>query len=350
MNSRGIRSWSAIVVTTLCATAAVADELYVSNATPASVIKYDSAGTASPFLSGLSNPLGIALDALGNTYLASGDSILKFDQRGNRSVFATLPGRWPTQLVFSASGDLYVSEGPSSVYRFDRNGNGVLFANTNLHNPSGMAFDEAGNLYVANEGNGTITRYDGGVPTVLSNLGLAGPVGLAFDGEGSLFVSNHRNNTIVKITKLGVRSVFADATSGLSVPLDLQFDSRGFLYVVNFLGDSVTKFARDGTATPFITSGLNEPRFLAVRRAPVAHGQIERNVEGGYRISFQGNPGQQYTVEWRTEMSSDSAWQFLATRVADLRGSYSIVDKPPDGTTSRFYRAIIPPETSFEQR
>ncbi len=72
-------------------------------------------------------------------------------------------------------------------------------------------------------------------------------------------------------------------------------------------------------------------------------GQVANNAGGGYRISFIGNPGQQYTVQYSNVLPALPAnWSFLSFQVADPNGRFSIIDTPPAGTAFRVYRAIVP--------
>ncbi len=70
-------------------------------------------------------------------------------------------------------------------------------------------------------------------------------------------------------------------------------------------------------------------------------GKIEVQAGGGYQISFIGNPGQQYTVQFRDDLVAGS-WQFLSTQVANANGMLLIPTNPPAGTAKRFYRLFVP--------
>jgi hypothetical protein len=99
INSRWITGWVILTVTAFSFRAASADEFFVSNSKPAIIFKYDAAGVTTQFASdGLYNPLGLAIDASGNVYVAHDGSepgqngaILKFDPTGKLSVFAEMP-------------------------------------------------------------------------------------------------------------------------------------------------------------------------------------------------------------------------------------------------------------------
>ena len=52
-------------------------------------------------------------------------------------------------------------------------------------------------------------------------------------------------------------------SSGLNRPIALAFDGSGNLYVANYSGNSISKVTVDGTLTSFINSGLSSPAGLA---------------------------------------------------------------------------------------
>jgi len=70
-------------------------------------------------------------------------------------------------------------------------------------------------------------------------------------------------------------------------------------------------------------------------------GTISATEDGGYALGFIGNPGQEYTIQFATDLALGD-WQTLKMEVADANGTISIVDKPPTDTPQRFYRVIIP--------
>ena len=78
-----------------------------------------------------------------------------------------------------------------------------------------------------------------------------------------------------------------------------------------------------------------DPAFVKVATT------IRPEPGGGYRISFIGNPGQTYTIQF-TPALNPLNWQFLGIRTADANGNYSIVDIPPANTPMRFYRSFFP--------
>jgi len=204
-----------------------ADVLYVSTLN-GTIDRYSRTGAGSVFVSGLSDPVGIAFDGAGDLFVVS--------KGANAAIEKFTPG-----------------------------GVGSVFASSGLDGPAGIALDKAGNVYVANEGNSTIEKFTpGGVGSVFASNGLSDPVGLAFDSAGNLYVSNADdmlgNYSIEKFTPGGVGSVFA--SGGLNTPLGLALDSAGNLYATNYGGSMIAELTPAGVSSVF-ASGLNDPYGLA---------------------------------------------------------------------------------------
>ncbi len=154
------------------------------NVAPARVI----AGTSANFHS----PTGIAVDGLGNIYVA--DSGLGYSYSGDVAVFAS-----------GASGDV----APSAV---------IAGSATGLSTPEGVALDARGNIYVANLGNATVTVYaahasGNAAPIRTIGGGLTGldqPVGIAVDAAGYVYVGSQASAPL---------QVFAPGATGDVAPV-----------------------------------------------------------------------------------------------------------------------------------
>lgn len=215
--------------------------------TPVSVYRIGSDGELRPFLTGITNATGLALDPEGFLYVSSRNDGTVFrvspngiytqyaegmgvatglafdtDQNlyvGDRSgtifkiapdrqifVFATLePSVSAYHLAFGDDGTLYVT-GPTTssydnVYAIDRDGNARVFYR-GLGRPQGLALDIAGNVYVAAslQGRRGIVRI---TPQGEASLAIAGSgiVGLAFAPGGDLILAT---NTAMYHLALGV--------------------------------------------------------------------------------------------------------------------------------------------------
>ncbi|MHB8261293.1 MAG: NHL repeat-containing protein [Bacteroidia bacterium] len=136
-------------------------------------------------------PMGIAIDASGNMYIADTDN--------NR-----------VRMVTKETGIINTLIGNGLVGFF---GDGGQATAAQLHNPYGVAVDGYGNIYVADNVNNRIRQVaagvmiittiagngigsyagDGGVATVAE---LQNPYGVAIDGSGNIFVADYNNQRI----------------------------------------------------------------------------------------------------------------------------------------------------------
>ena len=127
---------------------------------------------------GLLLPDGIALDGLGNMYIAdsSNNRIRKVD----------------------ASGIINTMAGGGNNYPGDR---GPATSASLGGNPSGVANDASGNLYVADsfENRVCLVNTNGILTTVADNSSLYEPRGLAVDGLGNLLIADASNGRICEI-------------------------------------------------------------------------------------------------------------------------------------------------------
>jgi serine/threonine-protein kinase len=206
------------------------------------------AGSGSPGLGGgglvdgpgaqaqFKEPIGIAVDADGNVYVA--------DSGNNRIRKVTPDGRVSTLAGSGPPGSGGFADGPGASARFNA--------------PRGVAVDSSGNLYVADTLNQRIRKItpDGTVST-LAGTGDQGtangaasaalfsnPDGVAVDSSGNVFVSDNASFRLRQITASGLvfdlagttREGFADGSpdsAQFDFPAGLAVDRAGDVYVAD---------------------------------------------------------------------------------------------------------------------
>jgi len=202
-------------------------------------------------------PVGLAVDAAGNTYVSDMD---------DHTIWKVSPTNQKA-LLAGASGLAGSADGKGSLARFDT--------------PGGLALEASGNLLVADTGNHTIRRIapDGTVTTVAGAAGqpgstdgagtlarFNGPVALAVAGNGSVYVSDSQNHTIRLLATDGTVSTFAglagqpgQTDGALNVaqfnqPNGLALSPGGALYVADYGNSSIRLISPGGTV--IVLAGL----------------------------------------------------------------------------------------------
>ncbi len=194
-------------------------------------------------LTPLSSPQGVAADPSGNVYISdtNHDRVIRVDIDGNIHTVAGTgtPGQagdgaglgelyGPSGLAVDALGNLYIADTSNHRIRmlapggtittvagigtqgFSGDGGAALTAQLNY--PSAVAVDASGNLYIADTANNRVRMvttdgnintiggtgdgsYNGDTGTALQ-MALFNPGGLALDGQGNVWVSDTGNNRV----------------------------------------------------------------------------------------------------------------------------------------------------------
>jgi len=252
----------------------------------------------------LSNPMGVALDAANNIYISDtgNNRVLEVNPvtgagtvlgnyrwiSGDSTTGNTPPPQYqfkgPQGLAVDNLGNVYVADtGNAVVVEITSNpmlGGAVpLLAYAGapkFSNPVAVAVDSLGNVYVADTGNPAneaveIPAGGGDLQTVLGpnspplplfgGQGISVPNGVAVDAAGDVYVSDSGTNTIWEAPAHQAGSVvpFTLGFTGLSTPAGLALDPNGNLYVADS-GNKRILF--DNRQTPVVSFGT-VPQDLA---------------------------------------------------------------------------------------
>ena len=255
------------------------------------------AGTGVPGFSGdngpaveahLNTPQGIALDGVGNLYVADADNhrIRRVNAKG---IITTIAGTGsegfsgdhgpaveaqlnsPQGIALDGAGNLYVADADNhrirrvnakgiittiaGVEEWGSGGDGRPAVDAQLYFPTGMAVDGAGSLYIADTFNSRIRQIDArGTITTIAGTGRAGyggdggpalqtplshPFGVAVDGAANLYISDTNNHCIRRM----------DAASGI---------------LTTFAGTCGRDGNYGGDGRPAVKAKLNWPNGVAV--------------------------------------------------------------------------------------
>ncbi len=283
----------------------------------------DGLGSGARFQS----PSGIVLLAGGGGYVADADDhvIRAFTASGQASLYAGLSGtigttdgsvltarfHSPTGLAMDSLGNLYVADSEEAVIRkitpagvvSTFAGTSGVFGSVNglgaaarFRKPCAIAIDSANNLLVVDKADSTLRKITPAglvstlagkslTPAFLNGAGAAArfnaPEGIAYDATlKAFFVADTGNAVIRKVTTTGVVTTYAgspglmDENDGLALnarfrhPVGIASAGNGTLYVADTLVVQISKGTVVGTVTsavdPLNTPAQDAPHALAV--------------------------------------------------------------------------------------
>ena len=250
---------------------------------------------------GLANPCNdVALDGVGNLYIAAGKLIRKVNPTGTIStiaggglsvadgVQATDADLSPVAIAVDLSGNLYIADSVFGLFRVRRvDTKGIITTVAGggqccdlgdegaataayLAIPYGLALDSVGNLYIAQaDGGGTnlVRKVSAtGVITTLAGGGsgsgdggsatgvrLARPLGVVADAAGNIFITESAGNRVRKISKNGTITTVA----AIDNPWHVAVDASGNLYVTQSAGATVRSVTPTGVAATIAGTGTH---------------------------------------------------------------------------------------------
>lgn len=157
----------------------------------------------------------------------------------------------PNGVAFDAAGDLFVASGGVNAMAVDPVASGTIFgqpvtagvpvgldttsAASGVCNPNAVAFDGAGDLFLVNgcgrpvsvlaKASGTVFGQAVVANTLTARRGLTG-VGLVFDAAGDLFLSGGASDSISVLPKTGPTTIFGQPFPTANSPAVLAAASR----------------------------------------------------------------------------------------------------------------------------
>jgi sugar lactone lactonase YvrE len=284
----------------------------------------------------LNFPQAVAVDAAGNLYIAdygnerirkvsnglittvAGSGTWGFSGDGGAATSAKLFA--PIGIAVDAAGNLYIADSGNNRIREVSNGiittvagNGALgFSGDNgpaatamLNDATGVAVDRAGNLYIADVANNRVRKVSNGIITTVVGGGspgdggpaagavLYGPTDVAVDPDGNLYIADYFNQRIREVSNRVITTVAGNGAYGfdgdnvaatgaeLNCPYGVAVDSAGGVYIADMHNERVRKVSNGTIVTvagngtqgfsgdngPAASAELNTPQAVAVDAA-----------------------------------------------------------------------------------
>ena len=297
--------------------------------------------------SDLGNVHGVAVDAVGNLFIADGSGVVeKVNPAGRLSVVAgdfragqptpgpaTRSGLGPSGVAVDAHGDLFIADSSNNVVE-EVNPAGRLSVvagdgrrgpptpgpadTSRLDDPLSVAVDAQGDLFIADQGNNVVEEVtpagrlsvvagDGkrGPPTPgpADSSRLDGPWSVAVDAQGGLFIADTGNNVVEEVTPAGRLSVVAGDgkrgpptpgpadSSELDGPTGVTADAHGDLFIADQGNNVVEEVTPAGRLSVVAGDGEEGPPTPGPADSSrlLAPADVAVGAHGDLFIADQGN-------------------------------------------------------------
>ncbi|MGO4885789.1 MAG: BACON domain-containing protein [Bryobacteraceae bacterium] len=211
--------------------------------------------------SGLINPTAVALDAQGNLYIADNqDFAIKewsLKQRDFIPLVAVLIN--PYGVAVDPQGNVYFTDaGANMVEEWTASNKQVSTLVGGAGGPLGVAVDRLGNVYFASAANDDIMQWNPAtqqLTTLVPSAGIIQPAGVAVDGQGNIYFSDTGANAVRQWNTANQQLVTV-ASAGLSSPAGVAVDTQGNVYVADQNNNAIREFTPAYVALG--TAALNE--------------------------------------------------------------------------------------------
>ncbi len=205
--------------------------------------------------SGLSSPRGVAVDGVGNVFIAdSGNGAIKeWVASSNTVLTLSTPESsgifQPLGIAVDGVGNIYIADPDGRIVQLGAvNGSIKMLAVPWLNQTYGVAVDIVGNVYFADSRINALQEWLAASNTVnavttLVSSGLSYPHGVAVDGKGNVYVADFGNSTI-KEWVAASNTVITLASSGLANPYGVAVDGLGDVYIADTGNNTIKELPR----------------------------------------------------------------------------------------------------------
>jgi sugar lactone lactonase YvrE len=238
-----------------------------------------------PDYGNLNEPLSIAVDGVGNVYVADYNFttliVLPWNCTYGSCTPSTVGGGFsePSSVAIDGAGNLYVADhGNGAIKEMPLNCADATCVTTlggSFNQPNGVAVDSSGNVYVSDTGNYRVVEMPPGCTSSACVTpiggGFATPQGLWVDGSGNVFVADPYPNTVARyLSKIPQGCISSACTvalgGGFSHPRGVAVDGSGNIYIADTTNSKLKEMPGTCTTSACVTtlassgySGVNEP-------------------------------------------------------------------------------------------
>jgi sugar lactone lactonase YvrE len=297
---------------------------------------------ASTLGSGFSLPDGVAVDAVGDIFVADA---------GHNAVKEVLPDgtirtlgsgfNIPAGVAVDAAGDVFVADYGNNAIKEVLPGGAIQTIGSGFSNPFGVAVDAAGDVFVADTFNNAVKEVlpNGVIKTIGS--GFKTPYGVALDAGGDVFVADYSNHAVKEVLPDGTIRTLGSGISAVGVAVD----AAGDVFATDYGNSLLEEILPNGTMRT-LGSGFRGPRGVAVDGA----GDVCVADWGNNRIVEMSLPTVAATPAPLTGYQATAVSASLTGLAPNTGYYYRVVATGPGGTVaapaSSFLTVLtVPPPT-----
>lgn len=273
--------------------------IYVADTGNNLVQKLDSTGTwvsnLVPNGAAFSGPTSVYVDSDDNLYVADpgNNRVQKFNSSGTfqLEIGTGLFGSTFFSVAVASDGTIYVADpnngGGARIARFDPSGAEIGdFAPFEFVTPRSIDFDSSDNVYIADVGDSYVKIYDSGGSYITAfNIYLSATTTLTVDSDGYIYIADTDYAQVFKYDTVGtLHYTFSGSPFGFNFLVGITEDLNGNIFVVDSSDNHVQKYS------------LNFSRDIS----------LECDTEYHYRAFATNNEGTGYGADQTVTPTCDS--------------------------------------------
>jgi streptogramin lyase len=236
--------------------------------------------------SGLSESYGLAVDAEDNAWITNygSNSVSVFSRQGTAvsgaSGYTGGGIDFPVGIAIDTTGTAWIADNATKrVTQLNASGSPVSstgISSALFGGPGKIALNSKHEAYVANESLGTIAHISADGSSVTSIACCETPSAVAVDQSDNVWVTDSVRNTVSQITAAGT-SVSAYTLSSVADPMGIAIDGSGNVWVSSNHRVSITELSGSQTSSP------GQPL------SPLAGYGVDAGLDGAYGIAIDAS-------------------------------------------------------------
>ncbi|HEX4121551.1 MAG TPA: BACON domain-containing carbohydrate-binding protein, partial [Verrucomicrobiae bacterium] len=234
---------------------------------------YTSHGTVTPLVSsGLNQPRGVAVDGVGNLYIAdTGNNMIKkwIEANGTVTTLVSSGLNNPFGVAVDGMGNVYIADtGNNAIKEWTIATSNLTTLVTNVDSPYALAVDRSGNVYITDSYDDVVYEWMVGNSNLVTLTSLpvpyiCGPPSVAVDIAGNVYYDDTCGGGLDEWTATN-GEVYSLTPGWFANPTGVGVGGSGNVYIADQADDWIWEWSAANNALTVAGSGCNRPFGVAV--------------------------------------------------------------------------------------